>query len=98
MGCFFFESYGDHRHLYVLPHAYPTRRSSDLVAFAYRAVRVLPLVMFIVLSKEDPGLRRQVWRFSPSVFGSTAVLLVASQLEGTAQTLTWAAEIGRAHV
>src|ERR671919_638122 len=60
-----------------------------VVAFAYFAVRVLHLVMFFGLSKEDPGLRRQVWRFSPSVIGSTAVLLVASQLEGTAQTLTW---------
>ncbi len=62
-----------------------------VVAFAYLAVRVLHLVMFVMLSKDDPGLRRQVWRFSPSVFGSTAVLLVASQLDGTAQTLTWAA-------
>jgi low temperature requirement protein LtrA len=61
-----------------------------VVAFAYLAVRVLHLVMFIMLSKDDPGLRRQVWRFSPSVFGSTTVLLVASQLEGMAQTLTWA--------
>jgi low temperature requirement protein LtrA len=64
-----------------------------VVAFAYLAVRVLHLVMFFMLSKEDPGLRRQVWRFSPSVFGSTAVLLVASQLEGTAQTVTWAAAL-----
>jgi low temperature requirement protein LtrA len=60
-----------------------------VVAFAYLAVRVLHLVMFVLLSGDDPGLRRQVWRFSPSVFGSTAVLLVASQLDGTAQTLTW---------
>jgi low temperature requirement protein LtrA len=64
-----------------------------VVAFAYLAVRILHLVMFVVLSGDDPGLRRQVWRFSPSVFGSTAVLLVASQLEGTAQTLTWAAAL-----
>ena len=62
-----------------------------VVAFAYLSVRVLHLVLFFVLSSEDPGLRRQVWRFSPSVFGSTALLLVASQLDGTAQTLTWAA-------
>jgi len=60
-----------------------------VVAFAYLAVRVLHLVMFFVLSGDDPGLRRQVWKFSPSVIGSTAVLLVASQLEGPAQTLTW---------
>ena len=64
-----------------------------VVAFAYLAVRILHLVMFVLLSSDDPGLRRQVWRFSPSVFGSTAVLLVASQLEGTAQTLTWVAAL-----
>jgi low temperature requirement protein LtrA len=64
-----------------------------VVAFAYLAVRVLHLVMFFVLSGDDPGLRRQVWRFSPSVIGSTAVLLVASQLEGPAQTLTWVAAL-----
>ena len=64
-----------------------------VVAFAYLAVRVLHLVMFFVLSGNDPGLRRQVWRFTPSVVGSTAVLLVASQLEGPAQTLTWVAAL-----
>jgi low temperature requirement protein LtrA len=64
-----------------------------VVAFAYLAVRVLHLVMFVMLSKDDAGLRRQVWRFSPSMFGSTAVLLLASQLEGTAQTLAWAAAL-----
>jgi low temperature requirement protein LtrA len=64
-----------------------------VVALAYLAVRILHLVMFVLLSGDDPGLRRQVWRFSPSVFGSTAVLLVASQLEGTAQTLTWVAAL-----
>jgi low temperature requirement protein LtrA len=64
-----------------------------VVAFAYLAVRVLHLVMFFVLSGDDPGLRRQVWKFAPSVVGSTAVLLVASQLDGTAQTLTWVAAL-----
>ena len=64
-----------------------------VVAFAYLAVRVLHLVMFFLLSSADPGLRRQVWRFTPSVVGSTVVLLIASQLEGTAQTLTWVAAL-----
>ena len=64
-----------------------------VVAFAYLAVRVLHLVMFFVLSGDDAGLRRQVWKFAPSVVGSTAVLLVASQLEGTPQTLTWVAAL-----
>jgi low temperature requirement protein LtrA len=53
----------------------------------------LHLVMFFVLSERDPGLRRQVWKFTPSVIGSTAVLLVASQLDGWPQTLTWVAAL-----
>ena len=64
-----------------------------VVAFAYLAVRVLHLVMFFLLSSADPGLRRQVWRFTPSVIGSTVVLLIASQMEGTAQTFTWVAAL-----
>jgi low temperature requirement protein LtrA len=64
-----------------------------VVAFAYLAVRVLHLVMFFLLSGDDPGLRRQVWRFTPSVIGSTAVLLVASQMDGWAQTFTWIAAL-----
>src|SRR3546814_19087880 len=39
----FFECYGQHRDLHVLPHSFPTRRSSDLSSFASddsaRAVR-----------------------------------------------------------
>jgi low temperature requirement protein LtrA len=66
-----------------------------VVAFAYLAVRVLHLGMFWMAARteDDRGLRVQLLRFAPSVFGSTAVLLVASQLEGTSQTLTWAAAL-----
>jgi low temperature requirement protein LtrA len=64
-----------------------------VVAFAYFAVRLLHLAIFFLVSKEDPGLRRQLWRFTPSVAGSTAALLVASQLDGAVQTLTWAAAL-----
>jgi low temperature requirement protein LtrA len=61
-----------------------------VLALAYLSVRLLHLGIFFMIADDDPELRRQLWRFAPSVFGSTAVLLVASQLEGTAQTLTWA--------
>ncbi|MEX0755601.1 MAG: low temperature requirement protein A [Actinomycetota bacterium] len=64
-----------------------------VVAFAYLAVRVLHLVMFWLAAVADPALRKQLLRFAPSVIGSTALLLVASQLEGTAQTLTWVAVV-----
>jgi low temperature requirement protein LtrA len=62
-----------------------------VIAFAYLAVRLLHLAIFLLASADDPGLRRQVWRFSPSVIGSTALLLVASTLDGSAQTLAWVA-------
>jgi len=62
-----------------------------VLAFAYLAVRMLHLAILWLASSEDPGLRRQLLRFMPSVLGSTTLLLVASQLDGRAQTLTWAA-------
>ena len=62
-------------------------------ALAYLAVRVLHLAIFLLASGDDAGLRRQVWRFSPSVIGSTLLLLVASQLDGGAQTLMWVAVV-----
>ena len=77
-----------------LPEAFDDRPGGlpgpVVVALAYLSVRLLHLGIFFKVADDDPGLRRQLWRFAPSVFGSTAVLLVASQLEGTAQTLTWA--------
>jgi low temperature requirement protein LtrA len=62
-----------------------------VVAGAYLAVRLLHLAMFWLAARteDDRGLRAQLLRFMPSLFGSTAILLVASQLEGTAQTLAW---------
>ncbi len=64
-----------------------------MIAIAYLAVRLLHLAIFWLLSKEDPALRSQLLRFMPSVLGSTALLLVASQLEGSAQTFTWVAVV-----
>ena len=62
-----------------------------VLAIAYLAVRMLHLGIFYMASAEDPGLRRQLFRFAPSVLGSTALLLVASQMEGVAQTWMWVA-------
>ena len=64
-----------------------------VLAIAYLAVRLLHLTIFWLAADEDPGLRRQLVRFMPSVLGSTALLLVASQLDGHAQTLTWVAAV-----
>ena len=64
-----------------------------VLAFAYLAVRLLHLTIFWLAAgaEHDYALRGQLLRFAPSVLGSTALLLVASQLDGRAQTLTWAA-------
>jgi low temperature requirement protein LtrA len=58
-------------------------------------VRVLHLAIFWMAAgaNHDAGLRGQLVRFTPSVIGGTALLLVASQLDGTAQTLAWAAAL-----
>jgi low temperature requirement protein LtrA len=62
-----------------------------VVAFAYLAVRLLHLGMFWLAARteHDRALRGQLFRFMPSLFGSTTLLLVASQLHGRAQTFTW---------
>jgi low temperature requirement protein LtrA len=64
-----------------------------VLAIAYLSVRLLHLAIFWLFSSDDPGLRHQLFHFMPSVLGSTALLLVASQLHGTAQTLTWVAVV-----
>ena len=64
-----------------------------VLALAYLAVRLLHLSIFWLASDQDPGLRRQLIRFTPSVLGSTVLLLVASQLEGSVQTWTWVAVV-----
>ena len=60
-----------------------------VIALAYLAVRLLHLAIFLLASGDDAALHRQVLRFAPSVLGSTALLLVASTMEGTAQTMVW---------
>jgi low temperature requirement protein LtrA len=64
-----------------------------VIAFAYLAIRLLHLAIFWLAADGDTGLRRQLVRFAPSLAGGTALLLVASQLEGTAQTLAWFAAL-----
>ncbi len=61
-----------------------------LVACCYFAVRVLHLALFWIISQDDPGLRRQLVRFVPSMLGGTILLLAASQFTGSAQTGLWA--------
>jgi low temperature requirement protein LtrA len=62
-------------------------------AFCYLGVRVVHVVMFLIVAREDPVLRRQVFRFVPSMTIGTALLLLASQTTGTTQTLLWVAAL-----
>ncbi|HJV12634.1 MAG TPA: low temperature requirement protein A [Propionibacteriaceae bacterium] len=61
-----------------------------VLAICYLLFRLMHVVMFLIISREDPGLRSQVFRFGASVLASTALLLVASQFEGWLQTGLWA--------
>lgn len=60
-----------------------------VLAVCYLVFRVMHLVMFMILSREDAGLRKQVLRFAITVIASSALLLVASQFEGWLQTGLW---------
>jgi low temperature requirement protein LtrA len=62
-------------------------------AVCYFVVRATHFAMFWAASKGDAGLRRQLVRFIPGVLVGTSLLLVASQLSGTAQTLMWLAAL-----
>ena len=64
-----------------------------VVAACYFAFRLMHLVMFWLVADGDAALRRQLVRFTPSMLGGTTLLLVASQLTGTAQTVLWAAAL-----
>jgi low temperature requirement protein LtrA len=64
-----------------------------VVGICYFAFRALHLVLFWIVAGDDEGLRRQLLRFTPSMLGGTILLLVASRLEGSAQTALWGAAL-----
>jgi low temperature requirement protein LtrA len=64
-------------------------RGPVVLAVCYLVFRLIHWLMFLIISREDAGLRSQVFRFAPSVFASGAVLLVASQFDGWLQTGLW---------
>ena len=66
-----------------------------VIAIGYLAVRLLHLTILWLAAgaSGDKALRGQLIRWAPSVVGGTTFLLVASQLQGRAQTLAWAAAL-----
>jgi low temperature requirement protein LtrA len=61
-----------------------------VLALCYFLFRLMHLVMFLIISREDPRLRSQVLRFALSFLVGTGLLLVASQFQGWMQTSLWA--------
>jgi low temperature requirement protein LtrA len=80
-----------------IPEAFvdaPSGLSGPVVlAICYLIFRVMHLLLFWILSQDDRGLRQQVLRFTPSVLGSTALLLIASSFNGWVQTALWVAAL-----
>ena len=64
-----------------------------VVAVCYFAFRALHLLLFFLLSSDDPGLRGQLLRFTPAMLGGTALLLAAAGTDGSAQTWLWTAAL-----
>ena len=77
----------------AIPEAFDDRpgglQGPIVVALCYFVFRLMHLVLFWVISRDDPGLRRQLVKFTPSMLGGTVLLLVASQFTGTTQTVFW---------
>ncbi len=64
-----------------------------VLAFCYLLVRVVHVWLFWIAAGEEAELRAQLVRFAPSMIAGTALLAVASQLSGAAQTAVWAAAV-----
>jgi len=64
-----------------------------VLSICYLIFRMMHLVLFWILSRDDRGLRQQVLRFTPSVLGGTALLLIAAQFHGWVQTALWIAAL-----
>ncbi|WP_084424836.1 low temperature requirement protein A [Kibdelosporangium aridum] len=64
-----------------------------VLAFCYLLVRVVHVWLFWIAAGDEAELRAQLVRFVPSMIGGTALLAIASQLSGAAQTAVWAAAV-----
>jgi low temperature requirement protein LtrA len=64
--------------------------SALLFACAYGIVRAGQIVLFLVASRDDPGLRRSVWGLACSTAVGVGLLLGASLADGLLQGALWA--------
>ena len=58
-------------------------------ALAYLVLRGVHVLQFVVASKGQPLLRRQIFLFATTMTGSTALLIAAGQTDGSIQMLLW---------
>lgn len=64
-----------------------------VLAICYLVFRLMHLGMFFYLAGGDDVLKRQLLRFTPSVFGATILLVVAANFTGWLQTALWVAAL-----
>ena len=60
------------------------------LAVAYGGVRVAHIVLFVLASRDDPGLRHSVLGLAVSTAIGLAILVAGSLLDGNAQLAVWA--------
>jgi low temperature requirement protein LtrA len=75
----------------AVPHAF-----TDLgltLAVAYGGVRAAHIVLFVLASRGDPGLRHSVVGLAVSTAIGVGILLAGSQLHGEARLAAWAAAL-----
>ena len=72
--------------------AVPGAFGDDAFAFAcaYGVVRAAHIWLFLIASRDEPGLRRSVTGLAASSAGGVALLLAASSVDGLAQGALWA--------
>lgn len=64
-----------------------------VIAGCYFVFRVIHLVIMWLVSADDAGLRAQLFRFAPTLVGSTSLLVVAAFQDGWTQTALWGAAL-----
>ena len=69
----------------------PNAFGDDALAFAcaYAVVRVAHIWLFVIASRDDPGLRRSVMGLGASTALGTGLLVAASATDGALQTTLW---------
>src|SRR5688500_9912860 len=76
----------------IVALAVPGAFGGDAVLFgvAYLLVRLLHLVLYAIVGRDDPDLLGAVLRFAPTATAGASLLVVAGFLEGDGRIVLWA--------